>query len=226
MRPPVNLCQRGFTLVETILVVGVGTVVLMALWSMFWTVQRDTVSAERRLQAVSELQILSQFLERDLSRMAPVDDQRSVVVDRGLRLDVNVAKVAWSKAPLEARLSFVTVSYELDRRTHRVTRTFRGAGDPVGQIRLADLRFHLTNGPLRLLDQANVPGTEMPPGPTPDCLLVQALWVPHEDLAANRPTAQHDSVNLSLAFGLAHLSDRSRYPGWVTNSTSKGTLED
>lgn len=206
--------RRAFTVVEVALAAAIASVVLVVLWQVFSSAHRESVDAERRLQAVAALQRLSQALEADLSLLAPGDGAVQVT-DRGAGLSFQAAHVDAKAAPGEGLLTFSPLVYRLDRGAHTVLRTAAAATRALPGVRLLDLRFALTP---RLVVGA-------PPAPVaPDCLLVQAVWAPTEDLIAGRTPRAQDVVSLSLSFGLAHLSDDERFPGWVTNPTSRARV--
>ena len=216
--------RAAFTLVEALVAITLASVILVVLWQVFSSANREAADAERRLQSVATLQRMSQALEADLALVAPVGDESRIQVgDKTGTLSFRAARMDPKGAPGEGMIVFAPLTYKLDRATHQVLRTEVDASAgpvtrPVPGVRLLDLRFRLTP---RLDVFADLVASA---AASPDCLLVQAVWAPAEDLAANRTPLEKDVVSLSMAFGLAHLSDDARYPGWVTNPTSRAQL--
>ena len=209
--------RRAVTLVEAVLAVIIGSVLLVTLWQLFSSAQRSSLDAERRLSAVAAMQLFTQTLERDLSQLVPdrsVAGMNVVDVDRsGHRLRMLLGAVDRTRPMGEGRIAFVQRTIEFDAKTHRVLQ-----GDaPLSSARFRDVRFTLTAP----LDPA-LPLTG--PLPAADCLVVRTEWVPPEDLTAGRATLAKDTVIFEMAFGLEHLSDGARYPGWVINPTSRAVL--
>jgi prepilin-type N-terminal cleavage/methylation domain-containing protein len=214
--------RRAFTLVEALVAITIASILLVVLWQVFSSAQRETVDAERRLQSVSTLERVSQALEADLALLAPMGPNGGLLVlDKGATLKFYAARHDPSGAPGKGQIVFAPAAYRFNRATHEVlraeTRPREGAvAKPLTGVPLLDLRFRLT----ARLDLAN----PLSGGEPPDALLVQAVWAPADDLRANRKPLDKDVVSLSLSFGLAHLSDDARYPGWVTNPTSKAVI--
>lgn len=214
--------RRGFTVVEAVIAVIIGSVLLVTLWQLFSSAQRTSLDAERRLSAVSAMQVLMQTLERDLSQLVPdrsVGEMNVVDLDKnGHRLRLLVSVEDRTRPMGEGRLTFVKRTIEFDEASHKVLRGDGGELKPLTSARFRDVKFTLT-GPLD-------PAAALPnPLPAADCLVVRAEWVPPEDIVAQRVTQAKDAVVFDMVFGLDHLSDGARYPGWVINPTSRAVLE-
>jgi hypothetical protein len=214
--------RRAFTLVEAILAFSIGSVLLVTIWNIFSGAQRRSQEAERRLTAVAAMQVLMQTLERDLSQLVP---DRSIagmnVVDldpKGHRLKLLVSTEDRKRPMGEGRLAFVQRTIEFDVASHKVLRGDGGSVSPLSSARFRDVKFTLT-GPLDLAAPLSNPL------PAADCLVVRAEWVPSEDIVAQRVTQPKDVVVFDMVFGLDHLSDGTRFPGWVINPTSRAVLE-
>lgn len=206
--------KRAVTVVEGVIAFIIASVLMIGLWNLFSAAQRAGVDAERRLQAVAAVQMLGQMLERDLSQLVPdrgAEGQLVVNVDRnGRRLRLLISAYDATRPLGEGRLAFRPCTFEFDDKAHRMLRGEGGESpSKIGAMRFRDVRFALTG----------------PADAAPDCLVVRTEWVPPEDLAANRDTLAKDTVVFDLVFGLPHLSDGERYPGWVFNPTSRAVLE-
>lgn len=214
--------RRAFSLVEAILAFTIGSVLLVTLWLLFSGAQRRSQDAERRLSAVVAMQVLMQTLERDLSQLVPdrsIPGLNVVDLDRdGHRLRLLVSSEDRKHPMGEGRLAFVQRTIEFDAASHKVLRGDGGIVTPLSSARFRDVKFALT-GPLD-------PAMQLAsPLPAADCLVVRAAWVPFEDIVAKRVTQPKDAVVFDMVFGLDHLSDGERYPGWVSNPTSRAVLD-
>lgn len=207
---------RAVTLVEAIVALVIFSLISGALWQTFGAAQREAVAAEHRLQSVIAFQRLSQALESDLARLIPIGEGGGVSIgERGRVLEFQAVDVD----PARTELRYRPWSYRFRAEEHLVMRTARqgGALEALPNVRLKDLVFTRSAA---TYDPAAIGIGPLPPA---DQIVARAVWVPAEDLAAGRASLPKDTVAITLPFSLVRLSDPLRFPGWVTNPTSRAT---
>lgn len=211
--------KRGaVTLVEAIFALAIASIILTVLWQTFGAAQRDALAADRRLQAVTAFQRLSQALEADLTRLIAVDEAAISIGERGQKLEFDAVETDPEPSGGQGALIYRKCTYRFRADDHTVLRSSRqpaGALEPLPGVRLKELVFTRSNVSY---DRAAIRVGPLPPA---DSLLAEAVWVPLEDLVAGRPTPEKDTVTMTLPFTLQRLSDTLRYPFWITNPTSK-----
>lgn len=207
-------------MVEAILALAIFSILSGVLWQTFGAARREAVAAEHRLQSVIAFQRLSQALESDLARLIPIGEGGGISIgERGRVLEFQAVEVDATRQPGQAGLTYRPWTYRFRADEHIVMRTVRqgGALELLPNVRLKDLVFARSGASY---DPAAIGTGPLPPA---DTLVARAVWVPPEDLVAGRATPDKDTVTITLPFGLVRLSDPLRFPGWVTNPTSRAS---
>lgn len=153
--------RRAFTLVETVLVAGLGVVVLTLLIDIYMTGQRQSTKLETRLAAVQGAQLLIERIRQDVtaSMFAPGDAKplvESVLGGQLNRLNLLVfaryrylERPAALYSPTDNDPSWVEgnrVTYTFEPTTHYVVRRYPGVEERLTFARFHSVRFiHLEN---------------------------------------------------------------------------------
>lgn len=215
---------HGFTIVEALVALLLGSVVLGLLWSFFSPEQRRFRSDQSRLAGVQGVLQLDEALAWDIERIAlALSDARAtftldvpVVITEGRRLEMRIF------APDDAAASKVRVEqivYEYDPATGIVSRTGGGATRRFPGLIARDMQFSLVR-----LDQAGDAGF----GFSADLPLHAVKYVVtcySEELRDTdaRVRKDHEMVTLAGAVALPFRSERMFHPYW--RSTVNELLE-
>ncbi len=228
--------ERGFSLLEVIVMMFIGMITLAAIWSFFSASLKQSKSTDVRLKGVQGAHILISYLEHDLKRIYHSSRYPLKIKRNYTSGDASLAFFIFDEdrsEPENLRIFVKPIEYRFEYAQGKVSRLEQGVGTLVFRDKYERVVFGYwqTNpGDLgKIENSAAIDYTGMPPyqsastdpWPNPNVLSYQITCIP-EDIFL-RPMEDREPKDRTTVCGGVLIPSkvfRQKYEHWVANVSS------